>query len=96
MNYTQQDHCFLTSESVTEGHPDKMADQISDAVLDEALRQDEESRVAVESVLTNGLVFVAGEMRPRGYIDVPRIVRGVIKNIGCSNSTMGFDGACFH
>src|SRR3990167_4036283 len=60
MQYLDQKHAFLTSESVTEGHPDKMADQISDAVLDEALRQDEESRVAVESVLTNGLVFVAG------------------------------------
>ncbi|MBI2050638.1 MAG: methionine adenosyltransferase [Parcubacteria group bacterium] len=91
MQYLDQEHAFLTSESVTEGHPDKMADQISDAVLDEALRQDEESRVAVETLLTNGLVFVAGEVRTRGYIDVPRIVRGVIKNIGYTNSTMGFD-----
>ena len=91
MNYTSQEHSFLTSESVTEGHPDKMADQISDAILDEALRQDEESRVAVETLLTNGLVVVAGEMRTRAYVDIPSIVRGVIKDIGYHNSTIGFD-----
>ncbi len=91
MQYLDQKHAFLTSESVTEGHPDKMADQISDAVLDEALRQDEESRVAVESVLTNGIVFVAGEMRTRAYVDVPSIVRRVVKDIGYTNSDMGFD-----
>lgn len=91
MQYLDQKHAFLTSESVTEGHPDKMADQISDAILDEALRQDEESRVAVETILTNGIVFVAGEMRTRAYVDVPSIVRRVVKDIGYTNSEMGFD-----
>jgi len=93
MHYITQEHAYLTSESVTEGHPDKMADQISDAVLDEALRQDPESRVAVESLLTNGMVIVAGEMRTRAYVDVPTIVRGVIKRIGYISSDMGFDSA---
>ncbi|MBI4122362.1 MAG: methionine adenosyltransferase [Parcubacteria group bacterium] len=91
MQYLDQDHCFLTSESVTEGHPDKMADQISDAILDDALSQDAESRVAVETLLTNGLAVVAGEMRTRAYVDVPSIVRGVVKDIGYHNSDMGFD-----
>lgn len=82
---------FLTSESVTEGHPDKMADQISDAILDEALRQDPYSRVAVEALLTNGVVVVAGEMTTDAYIDIPTIVRNVIKDIGYNDSGMGFD-----
>jgi S-adenosylmethionine synthetase len=93
MNYTQQDHAFLTSESVTEGHPDKMADQISDAIVDEALRQDEESRCGVEAVLTNGLVFVTGEMRTKGYIDISSTVRRVIEEIGYNSSDKGFDWA---
>ena len=93
MNYISQDHAYLTSESVTEGHPDKMADQISDAILDEALRQDEESRVGVETVLTNGLVFVTGEMRTKGYIDISDTVRRVVKEIGYDSSDKGFDWA---
>lgn len=91
MNYVTQDHCFLTSESVTEGHPDKMADQISDAILDEALRADPQSRVAIETLLTNGLIVVAGEMRTKAYIDIPQVARGVVREIGYSNSDMGFD-----
>lgn len=93
MHYITQEHGYLTSESVTEGHPDKMADQISDAILDEALRQDPESRVAVESLLTNGMVIVAGEMRTNAYVDVPTIVRGVVRSIGYTSSEMGFDFA---
>lgn len=82
---------FLTSESVTEGHPDKMADQISDAILDEALKQDPWSRVAVETLLTNGLIVVAGEMTTDAYIDIPFIARKTVKEIGYVNSGMGFD-----
>ena len=82
---------FLTSESVTEGHPDKMADQISDAILDEALKQDPYSRVAVETLLTNGLVVIAGEMTTNAYIDIPGVARQVIKEIGYENSEIGFD-----
>ena len=91
MQYISQEHGFLTSESVTEGHPDKMADQISDAILDEALKQDPQSRVAVETLLTNGMVVVAGEMRTQAYVDVPTIVRQIIKKIGYTSSSMGFD-----
>lgn len=82
---------FFTSESVTEGHPDKMADQISDAVLDAALRDDPKSRVACETLLTTGLVVVAGEMTTEAYIPVAKLVRGVVKNIGYDHSTKGFD-----
>ncbi len=82
---------LLTSESVTEGHPDKMADQISDAILDEVLRQDPYGRVAVESLLTTGLVVVAGEVTTSAYVDVPAIVRKVVKDIGYTNSAFGFD-----
>lgn len=82
---------LLTSESVTEGHPDKMADQISDAILDEVLRQDPYGRVAVETLLTTGLVVVAGEITTRAYVDVPSVVRRVIRDIGYTNSEFGFD-----
>ncbi|MDP3792778.1 MAG: methionine adenosyltransferase [bacterium] len=82
---------LLTSESVTEGHPDKMADQISDAILDEILRQDSYGRVAVETLLTTGLVIVAGEVTTNAVFNVPDIVRNVIKNIGYTNSDYGFD-----
>jgi len=68
---------ILTSESVTEGHPDKVCDQISDAILDDALRQDKFSRVAVEAATKNGGVLVFGEMTTKGYVDVPHIVRQV-------------------
>ena len=84
---------LFTSESVTEGHPDKIADQISDAVLDEMLRQDPTSRVAVETLLTTGLVVVAGEVTTSGYVDIKSIVRQKILDIGYDHSQKGFDGA---
>ena len=83
---------LFTSESVTEGHPDKICDQISDGILDELLRQDPESRVAVETLVTTGLVHVAGEVRTSGYADIPTIVRETILGIGYDNSHKGFDG----
>ena len=83
---------LFTSESVTEGHPDKMADQISDAILDDLLRQDPKSRVAVETLLTTGLVHVAGEVTTNGYASVMDIVRGVVLSIGYDHSDKGFDG----
>ena len=73
---------LFTSESVTEGHPDKMADQISDAILDDLLEQDRGSRVAVETLLTTGQVHVAGEVTTKGYADVMEIVRRVVLGIG--------------
>ena len=83
---------LFTSESVTEGHPDKIADQISDSVLDEMLRQDPHSRVAVETLLTTGLVVVAGEVSTTGYVDIKDIVRHRIVEIGYDSSDKGFDG----
>ncbi len=84
---------FFTSESVTEGHPDKVADQISDAVLDVLLAQDPESRVACETLVTTGMAFIAGEIRTRGFADLPDVVRATIRNIGYDSSDMGFDWA---
>ena len=84
---------LFTSESVTEGHPDKIADQISDSVLDEMIRQDPHSRVAVETLLTTGLVVVAGEVTTTGYVDIKQIVRNRILTIGYDSSEKGFDGA---
>ena len=86
-------HRLFTSESVTEGHPDKMADQISDAILDDLLRQDSRSRVAVETMLTTGQVHVAGEVTTAGYADVMTLVRDVVLGIGYDSSLKGFDGA---
>lgn len=83
---------LFTSESVTEGHPDKMADQISDAILDDLLRQDPKSRVAVETMLTTGQVHVAGEVTTKGFADVMSIVRDVVREIGYDSSGKGFDG----
>ena len=83
---------LFTSESVTEGHPDKIADQISDSVLDAMLRQDPHSRVAVETLLTTGLVVVAGEVDTTGYVDVKKVVRERILDIGYDSSIKGFDG----
>jgi S-adenosylmethionine synthetase len=83
---------LFTSESVTEGHPDKICDQISDSILDGLLAQDTESRVAVETLVTTGLVHVAGEIRTEAYVEIPAIVRGVINRIGYTSSDMGFDG----
>ena len=82
----------FTSESVTEGHPDKMADQISDSVLDALLTEDPMSRVACETLLTTGLVVVAGEITTQGYVDIPTLVRNVVTDIGYTSSEMGFDG----
>jgi S-adenosylmethionine synthetase len=82
----------FTSESVTEGHPDKMADQISDAVLDALLAEDPESRVACETLLTTGLCVVAGEITTKGYVDIPKLARDTIKEIGYDNALYGFDG----
>ncbi|MDQ6929024.1 MAG: methionine adenosyltransferase [Actinomycetota bacterium] len=82
----------FTSESVTEGHPDKMADQISDAVLDAILAEDPEGRVACETLLTTGLVVVAGEITTRAYVDIPKIVRGTVCDIGYDRESYGFDG----
>ena len=83
---------LFTSESVTEGHPDKMADQISDAILDDLLAQDPTSRVAVETLLTTGQVHVAGEVTTSGFADVMGIVRNVVNEIGYDTSEKGFDG----
>jgi len=84
---------LFTSESVTEGHPDKIADQISDGILDELLRQDPRSRVAVETLITTGQVHVAGEVTTAAYADIPTIVRDTILEIGYDSSKKGFDGA---
>ncbi|MDN3312131.1 methionine adenosyltransferase [Microbacterium oryzae] len=83
---------LFTSESVTEGHPDKICDQISDSILDGLLAVDRDSRVAVETLVTTGLVHVAGEIRTDGYVEIPAIVRRVINRIGYTSSDMGFDG----
>ncbi len=82
---------LFTSESVTEGHPDKIADQISDAVLDALITQDPTSRVACETLLTTGLAFVAGEITTKGYVEIPDIVRQTIKEIGYTRAKYGFD-----
>jgi S-adenosylmethionine synthetase len=83
----------FTSESVTEGHPDKMADQISDAILDAILAEDPESRVACETFVTTGLAIVGGEITTNGYVDIPGIVRSTIKGIGYDRESYGYDGA---
>lgn len=82
---------FFTSESVTEGHPDKVCDQISDAVLDECLKQDKLSHVACETFITMGLVIVGGEITTEGFIDVHKLVREMVKNIGYTSPVYGFD-----
>jgi S-adenosylmethionine synthetase len=83
---------LFTSESVTEGHPDKICDQISDTILDAMLEQDSSSRVAVETMVTTGLVHVAGEVTTSGYVEIPRLVREKIRQIGYTSSDIGFDG----
>jgi len=82
---------LFTSESVTEGHPDKIADQISDHILDEILEQDPKGRVACETLVTTGMAIIAGEITTTAYVDMPDVVRQTIKDIGYSNSSMGFD-----
>jgi S-adenosylmethionine synthetase len=83
----------FTSESVTEGHPDKICDQISDAILDAMLTEDPNARVAVETMVTTGLVHVAGEVSTYGYVEIPAIVRKTVLDIGYNSSSIGFDGA---
>jgi S-adenosylmethionine synthetase len=84
---------LFTSESVTEGHPDKIADQISDAILDAMLKDDAQSRVAVETLITTGQVHIAGEVKTNTYVDIPDLVRETILGIGYDSSRKGFDGA---
>ena len=88
----REDDYLVTSESVTEGHPDKVCDQISDAILDELIKKDPNSRVACETCVTTGLVLVMGEITTTAYIDIPGVVRNTIKEIGYTDSTLGFDG----
>ena len=82
---------FFTSESVTEGHPDKIADQISDAVLDDILKNDPNGRVACETICTTGLVVVFGEITTNHYVDVQKIVRETVRKIGYTRGKFGFD-----
>jgi S-adenosylmethionine synthetase len=85
------EYSLFTSESVSEGHPDKVADQVSDAILDAILAEDPEARVAVETMVKTGMVIVAGEVRTNAWVDIEEIARGVIKDIGYNSSEMGFD-----
>ena len=82
---------LFTSESVTEGHPDKVADQISDGILDAMIKEDPESRVACETLVTTGLAFVAGEIRTSCYVEIPKMVRDIIHDIGYTDASYGFD-----
>ena len=82
---------LFTSESVSEGHPDKVADQISDALLDEFLRQDPDSKVACETLVTTGLAVLSGEVKTKGYVDVQEVARRVIKRIGYTKQEYRFD-----
>ena len=87
----EKEHYLFTSESVTEGHPDKVADAISDSVLDAIMAQDTKCRVACETLVTTGLAFIAGEITTECYVDMPQIVRDTIRDIGYCSSQMGFD-----
>ena len=82
---------LFTSESVTEGHPDKICDQISDAVLDAILEKDPDGRVACETAVTTGMVLVMGEISTKCYVDIPKIAREVIRDIGYDRAKFGFD-----
>lgn len=82
---------IFTSESVTEGHPDKLCDHISDGVLDALLVQDPRSRVAVECFTTTGLIIVGGEVTTSGYVDVPKILRAILENVGYADAAYGID-----
>jgi len=86
-------HSLFTSESVSEGHPDKVADQISDAVLDAILEKDTSARVACETLVKTGMVIVAGEITTDAWIDLEELVRETVLEIGYNSSEMGFDGA---
>src|SRR6476646_12298222 len=85
------ERCLFTSESVTEGHPDKVADAISDAVLDALLTEDPASRVACETLVTTGLAVIAGEITTKAYVHLPDVVRDTIKRIGYTKNDAGFD-----
>jgi len=87
----RQSNFLFTSESVTEGHPDKIADQISDAILDAIMSKDKNCRVACETLITTGLAFVAGEISTKAYVEIPDIIRETIKGVGYSDATWGFD-----
>src|SRR3954469_18852863 len=91
INLSKRDRFLFTSESVTEGHPDKIADQISDAILDACLAEDPFSRVACETLTCTGLVVIAGEITTKAYVDFQTIVRGVVQSIGYDNALYGFD-----
>ena len=84
-------HYLFTSESVTEGHPDKVCDQISDAVLDAILEKDPDGHVACECTATTGMVFIMGEISTSCYVDIPKIARSVLRDIGYDNAAYGFD-----
>jgi S-adenosylmethionine synthetase len=88
---TSRERFLFTSESVTEGHPDKIADQISDSILDACLEKDPHSRVACETLLTTGLAFIAGEITTEAYVDFPSIVRGTVTSVGYTDALFGFD-----
>ena len=90
-SFQTAERVLFTSESVTEGHPDKLCDQVSDAMLDECIKQDPDARVACETATTTGTVFVAGEITTSAYVDVVRMVREVVKDIGYTNADYGFD-----
>ena len=86
------DISYFTSESVSEGHPDKMADQISDAILDALLTEDRHTRAGIETLVKTGMVLVSGEVRTNCWVDIEEIIRGVVNEIGYNNSALGFDG----
>ena len=87
----RQTNFLFTSESVTEGHPDKIADQISDGILDAIIAKDKNCRVACETILTTGIAFVAGEISTRAYVEIPEIIRETIREVGYTDATWGFD-----
>src|SRR6476620_5776119 len=88
---TTAERTFFTSESVTEGHPDKVCDQISDAVLDAVLREDPDAKVACEAATTTGMILVFGEITTSTYVDIQNLVRDVVRDIGYTHSGYGFD-----
>ncbi len=91
MSIVDADHYLFTSESVTEGHPDKMCDQISDAILDAIIREDPDARVACEAATTTGLVLVLGEISTSTYVDFQAVVRDTVRDIGYTKADYGFD-----